>query len=87
MRRFLSSKSLYVGQLVVTADAVNSTVCTIAEIDTVTSRVILQWMDNNRFISEGYPSYMLKKPTLEQVEWSIVNRGPLISSEQIIHWA
>ena len=84
MRRFLSSKSLYVGQLVVTGDAVGAVVRTIAELDVSNCLVILQWMEGNRFCSQGYDSYMLKKPTLEQIECSISTYGQLLSSKQII---
>ncbi len=87
MRRFLSSKDLYVGQLVVTTDEVGATVCTIAEIDHVDCVSILQWMEGNRFCSKGAPYYILKKPSLEQIEWHIANNGQLLSSKQIIDWA
>lgn len=83
MRRFLSTKDLYVGQLVVTGDAVGAVVRTIAEIDLGNCSVVLQWMEGNRFCSRSYDSYMLKKPTLEQIECSISTYGQLLSSKQI----
>jgi hypothetical protein len=86
MRRFLSSKSLYVGQLVVTNDYPGATVCTIAEIDESNHTAIVQWMENNRFLSKPAQTYMLKKPSLEQIEWHIANNGQLISSKQIINF-
>lgn len=84
MRRYLSSKDLYVGQLVVTNDYPGATVCTVAEIDVGACVAILQWMEGNRFCSRGVDSYMLKKPSLEQIEWHIANNGQLLSSKQII---
>jgi len=86
MRRFLSSKNLYVGQLVVTNDYPGATVCTVAEIDVGTCVAVLQWMEGNRFCSFGFDSYMLKKPSLEQIEWHIANNGALISSKQVINF-
>jgi hypothetical protein len=85
MRRFLSSKSLYVGQLVVLIDEVGAVVRTIASIDSGNHTALVQWMENNRFCSKDVQSYMLKKPTLEQIEWHIANFGQLISSNQIIN--
>jgi len=87
MRRYLSSKSLYVGQLVVTTDHPGATVCTIAELDIENCLVVIQWMEGNRFCSRGFDSYMLKKPSLEQIEWHIANNGQLLSSKQIVDWA
>ena len=84
MRRFLSSKSLYVGQLVVTSSAMGAVVRTIAEIDHSKCLVILQWMEGNRFCSQGYDSYMLMKPSLEQIEYSIALCGQLVSSKMIV---
>tara|TARA_R110000868_G_scaffold109959_2_gene298459 strand:+ start:173 stop:445 length:273 start_codon:yes stop_codon:yes gene_type:complete len=86
MKRFLSSKSLYVGQLVVTGDDVGTAVRTIAEIDSGNHTVILQWMEGNRFLSKPAQSYMLKKPDLEQIEWHIANGGQLISANQVINF-
>jgi len=87
MKRFISSKDLYVGQLVVTGDDVGTAVRTIAEIDHVGCTVILQWMEGNRFCSKGYASFILKQPDLEQIEWHLANGGPLLSVKQIIDWA
>ena len=84
MRRFLSSKDLYVGQLVVVDDSVGAVVRTIAELDVGNCLVIVQWMEGRRFCSQGVDSYMLKKPTLEQIEWHIANNGQLLSTKQII---
>lgn len=84
MRRFLSSKSLYVGQLVVVIDEVGAVVRTIASIDSGNHTALVQWMEGNRFCSKDVQSYMLKKPTLEQIEWHIANCGQLISSNQVI---
>lgn len=86
MRRFLSSKSLYVGQLVVTNDYPGATVCTIAEIDGGNHTVILQWLEGMRFCSKPAQTYMLKLPSLEQIEWHIANNGALISSKQVINF-
>ena len=86
MRRFLSSKSLYVGQLVVVSDEVGSVVRTIAEIDSGNHTVILQWMEGIRFCSRPAQSYMLKKPSLEQIECHIANNGQLISVNQVINF-
>ena len=85
MRRFLSSKSLYVGQLVVVSDEVGATVRTIASIDSGNHTALVQWMEGNRFCSKDVQSYMLKKPSLEQIECHIANRGMLLSSNQIIN--
>ena len=87
MRRFLSSKSLYVGQLVVVDDSVGAVVRTIAEVIPAESRVVLQWMEGNRFCSVSCASYILKKPTLEQIEYSIVHYGQLISSKMLVEVA
>lgn len=87
MKRFISSKALYVGQLVVTGDAVNSTVRTVAIINTEDCVAILQWVEDNRFYSVGYDSYMLKKPTLEQIEWHLANNGQLVSSKMLVEVA
>ena len=84
MRRFLSSKSLYVGQLVVVDDSVGAVVRTIAEVVPAESRVVLQWMEGSRFCTAGCASYMLKKPTLEQIEYSIVHYGQLLSSKMVV---
>jgi hypothetical protein len=86
MRRFLSSKDLYIGQLVVVSDEVGSVVRTIAEIDSSNHTVIVQWMEGNRFCSRPAQSYMLKKPSLEQIECHIANNGALISSKQVINF-
>jgi hypothetical protein len=85
MRRFLSSKNIYVGQLVVVSDEVGATVRTIASIDSGNHTALVQWMEGNRFCSKDVQSYMLKKPTLEQIECHIANRGILLSSNQIIN--
>lgn len=85
MRRFLSSKSLYVGQLVVLIDEVGAVVRTIASIDSGNHTALVQWMEGNRFCSKDVQSYMLKKPSLEQIECHIANRGMLLSSNQIIN--
>lgn len=84
MRRFLSSKSLYVGQLVVLIDEVGATVRTIASIDSGNHTALVQWMEGNRFCSKDVQSYMLKKPSLEQIEWHIANSGQLLSVNQTI---
>ena len=86
MRRFLSSKNIYVGQLVVVDDSVGATVCTIAEIDGGNHTVILQWMEGIRFCSKPAQTYMLKKPSLEQIEWHLANNGALVSSKQVINF-
>ena len=86
MRRFLSSKSLYVGQLVVLIDEVGAVVRTIASIDSGNHTALVQWMENNRFCSKDVQSYMLKKPSLEQIEWHIANLGQLISVNQVINF-
>ena len=85
MRRFLSSKSLYVGQLVVLIDEVGAVVRTIASIDSGNHTALVQWMEGNRFCSKDVQSYMLKKPSLEQIEWQIANFGQLLSVNQIIN--
>ena len=85
MRRFLSSNNIYVGQLVVVSDEVGATVRTIASIDSGNHTALVQWMEGNRFCSKDVQSYMLKKPTLEQIECHIANRGMLLSSNQIIN--
>lgn len=84
MKRFISSKDLYVGQLVVTGDYVGITVRTIAEICPSDNKVILQWVSGNRFYSTSFDSYMLKKPTLEQIEASIAANGQLVSSKMLL---
>lgn len=84
MRRFLSSKSLYVGQLVVTSSAMGAVVRTVAEINTEKNIAVLQWMEGNNFCSQGYDSYMLMKPSLEQIEYSIALCGQLVSSKMIV---
>jgi hypothetical protein len=86
MRRFLSSKNIYVGQLVVTTDYPGATVCTIAEIDGGNHTAIVQWTEGNRFLSKPAQTYMLKKPSLEQIEWHIANLGQLISVNQVINF-
>ena len=86
MRRFLSSKSLYVGQLVVLIDEVGAVVRTIASIDSGNHTALVQWMEGNRFCSKDVQSYMLKKPSLEQIEWHIANLGQLISVNQVINF-
>jgi hypothetical protein len=84
MRRFLSSKSVYVGQLVVVDDSVGAVVRTVAEVVPEESRVVLQWMAGNRFCSADCEAYMLKKPTLEQIEYSIAHYGQLLSSKMLV---
>jgi hypothetical protein len=87
MRRFLSSKNLYVGQLVVTNAAVGAVVRTVAEINTEKNIAVLQWMEGNNFCSQGFDSYMLMKPSLEQIEYSIAHCGQLLSSKMLVEWA
>lgn len=86
MRRFLSSKNIYVGQLVVVSDEVGATVRTIASIDSGNHTALVQWMEGSRFCSKDVQSYMLKKPTLEQIECHIANSGQLISANQVINF-
>lgn len=80
-KRYLSHKSLYVGQLVVVSDAPEAQVYTIGNIDK--TLVILMWYEGSRLCICHHDSYMLKKPDLIQIENSI-NFGQLVSLKSIV---
>lgn len=78
--RYLSHKAVYVGQLVVVSDANNAQVYTVGLVHK--TNVILMWYEGTRLCVCKHDAYMLKKPTLTQIENSI-NFGQLVSSKEI----
>ena len=81
MKRYLPSLSLYIGQLVVVSDADDAQVYTIGHFDDRTT-VFLLWREGTRLCGCNHDSFMLKKPSLKQIENSILT-GPLVSSKEI----
>ena len=81
MRRLLATANLYLGQLVVTSDHPEAIVATIVSIKGYC--VELRWREGTRLCGCGWQSYMLKKPSLKQIENSIVNNGALVSTKEI----
>ena len=81
MRRFIKQANLYVGQLVVTTDYPEATVSTIVSIDYL--RVELRWREGTRLCGCTFDSYMLMKPSLDQIEYSIAANGALVSTKEI----
>lgn len=85
MKRYLSSLSLYIGQLIVVSDADDAQVYTIGHFDNdqrERTTVFLLWREGTRLCGCNHDSYMLKKPSLKQIENSILT-GALVSSKEI----
>lgn len=81
MRRFLKTANLYVGQLVVVSEHCESTVATIVAINGTS--VELRWREGTRLCGTSWQTYMLMKPSLEQIEYSIAANGALVSKAEI----
>lgn len=81
MRRFLATANLYLGQLVVISDHPEAIVATIVSIKGYS--VELRWKEGDKMCGCGWQSYMLKKPSLKQIENSIANNGALVSVKEI----
>jgi hypothetical protein len=87
MQRFIPSKKLYVGQLVVVTTHETAQVRTIGEIHRHASGVIyavtLLWHEGERLCGQHSVAYTLYKPTLDQIEYSIQVNGKLANKTDV----
>lgn len=83
MKRYLSHKKLYIGQLVVVSGAKDAQVYTIAHIGHEYRAVSLVWFEGNQKCVSSHDYFCLFTPTLEQIETSIALYGRLASSKDI----
>jgi hypothetical protein len=80
MKRYLSHKKLYAGQLVVVSGATDAQVYTIAHISHEYCAVSLMWIEGNHKCVSSHDYFGLFTPTLQQIETSIRN-GRLVSTK------
>ena len=87
MQRFIPTKKLYVGQLVVVSTIDTAQVRTIGAIHKRDSGVVyavtLLWHEGNRLCAQNTDAYTLYKPTLDQIQYSIQFNGRLANYSDV----
>ena len=87
MQRFIPTKKLYVGQLVVVSTIDTAQVRTIGAIhkreNGVIYAVTLLWNEGSRLCGQHTDAFTLYKPTLEQIEYSIQVNGRLANKTDV----
>ena len=87
MKRFIKSADLYVGQLVVITNNKDAQVRTIAKICKRESRVpyevLLVWREGVNISSQVWEPWTLMRPSIDQIETTISEYGPLVSGKFI----
>jgi hypothetical protein len=90
MQRFIPSKKLYVGQLVVVSTIETAQVRTIAKIHKRDSGVVYAvtfiWNEGDRLCAQNTDAWTLYKPTLEQIEFSIQVNGKLANKGDVCEY-
>ena len=89
MKRFIKSADLYVGQLVVVTDNKDAQVRTIAKIykreSGMPHLVLLVWREGEKagISSACWEPWTLMRPSIDQIETTISEYGPLVSGKFI----
>lgn len=90
MKKFIATKDLYFGQLVVVTTHAEAQVRTIAEIHKretgAVFAVTFLWKEGNRMCRQAYEPWTLHKPTIEQIEYSITANGALVSAREVAEY-
>ena len=81
MNKPIKIQQLYVGQLICVNSDTETQVYTIAKIDRLD--VLLMWKEGTHDCQQWTDYSYCYKPTLEQIEYSITQNGPLVPASAI----